>query len=87
MSPPTLTDEVLTALRRIGCPVTTPDLVRFLNDGRPAPLINDQVYRAATALRARGAVRSLQTATNKRVRYWEYVTDQPRNCSCSQDAP
>ena len=73
-----LTTEVLAALRRIGCPVTTTDLMRLLNHGRATPLISDQVYRAADALRARGSVR---TKANKRVRYWEYIAESPA-CTC-----
>ena len=82
-----LTTEVLAALRRIGCPVTTADLMRLLNRGRATPLISDQVYRAADALRARGSIRSLKTTANKRIRYWEYITETPA-CTCrhTQDA-
>jgi Fe2+ or Zn2+ uptake regulation protein len=80
-----LTTEVLAALRRIGCPVTTTDLMRLLNHGRETPLISDQVYRAADALRARGSVRSLKTKANKRVRYWEYIADSPAYSCRTQD--
>lgn len=73
-APLTLTAEVLAALSRIGCPVTTTDLLRLLNRGRPAPLVGEQVYRAANALQSRGSVRRLKAPTNQRVRYWEYVT-------------
>lgn len=76
-----LTAEVLAALERIGCPVTTTDLMRLLNHDRHTPLVVDQVYRAVDALRARGAVRRLRTASNKRVRYWEVATS-PNTCSC-----
>lgn len=76
-----LTAEVLAALERIGCPVTTTDLMRLLNRDRPTPLVVDQVYRAVDALRARGAVRRLKAASNKRVRYWEVATG-PNACSC-----
>jgi Fe2+ or Zn2+ uptake regulation protein len=76
-----LITEVLAALRRIGCPVTTADLLRHLNRGRATPLISDQVYRAADALRARGSVRSLRTTAHKRIRYWEYVAESPA-CTC-----
>lgn len=76
-----LTAEVLAALERIGCPVTTTDLMRLLNRDRHTPLVVDQVYRAVDALRARGAVRRLKTASNKRVRYWEVAT-APKACSC-----
>jgi Fe2+ or Zn2+ uptake regulation protein len=81
MSATPLTAEVLAALRRIGCPVTTTDLMRLLNHGRATPLISDQVYRAADALRARGSVRSLKTKANRRVRYWEYIAEPPA-CTC-----
>ncbi|MDT5258275.1 MAG: hypothetical protein QOD10_3355 [Mycobacterium sp.] len=81
MSATPLTTEVLAALRRIGCPVTTTDLMRLLNHGRATPLISDQVYRAADALRARGSVRSLKTKANRRVRYWEYIAEPPA-CTC-----
>lgn len=76
-----LTAEVLAALERIGCPVTTTDLTRLLNRDRHTPLVVDQVYRAVDALRARGAVRRLKTASNKRVRYWE-VAATANACSC-----
>ncbi|BBY46875.1 hypothetical protein MARA_03050 (plasmid) [Mycolicibacterium arabiense] len=76
-----LTAEVLAALERVGCPVTTTDLMRLLNDGRATPLVVDQVYRAANALRARGAVRRLSNPSNKRVRYWEAAAE-PGSCSC-----
>jgi Fe2+ or Zn2+ uptake regulation protein len=76
-----LTAEVLAALERIGCPVTTTDLMRLLNRDRPTPLVVDQVYRAVDALRARGAVHRLKNASNKRVRYWEVAT-APHTCSC-----
>jgi hypothetical protein len=76
-----LTAEVLDSLKRIGCPVTTTDLMCLLNDGRATPLVVDQVYRAANALRARGEVRRLSTPSNKRVRYWEAAAE-PAACSC-----
>ena len=76
-----LTAEVLAALERIGCPVTTTDLMRLLNRDRETPLVVDQVYRAVEALRGRGAVRRLKTASNKRVRYWELAT-APNTCRC-----
>lgn len=76
-----LTAEVHAALERIGCPVTTTDLMRLLNRDRQTPLVVDQVYRAVEALRGRGVVRRLKTPTNKRVRYWEIVT-APNACSC-----
>lgn len=76
-----LTAEVLAALERIGCPVTTTDLMRLLNRDRESPLVVDQVYRAVEALRGRGAVRRLKSPSNKRVRYWEIVT-APDACSC-----
>ena len=76
-----LTAEVLAALRRIGCPVTTTDLMRLLNRDRDRPLVIDQVYRAANALRARGEVRRLRAEANRRVRYWEYV-EGPTVCTC-----
>lgn len=77
----TLTAETFAALERVGCPVSTTDLTRLLNDNRMTPLVIDQVYRALTALRGRGAVRRLRTAGNKRVRYWE-VADPPGACRC-----
>ena len=80
-----LTTEVLAALRRIGCPVTTTDLMRLLNHGRETPLSSDEVYRAADALRARGSVRSLKTKANKRVRYWEYIAEPPACTRGTQD--
>jgi hypothetical protein len=55
--------------------------MRLLNHGRATPLISDQVYRAADALRARGSVRSLKTKANRRVRYWEYIAEPPA-CTC-----
>jgi hypothetical protein len=55
--------------------------MRLLNHGRATPLISDQVYRAADALRARGSARSLKTNANKRVRYWEYIAESPV-CTC-----
>ena len=76
-----LTAEVLAALRRIGCPVTTTDLMRLLNRDRDRPLVVDQVYLAANALRVRGEVRHLRAEANKRVRYWEYV-EGPAVCTC-----
>lgn len=76
-----LTAEVLAALQRIGCPVTTTDLMRLLNHDRATPLVVDQVYRAVDALRARGAVHRLKTPSNKRVRYWE-VAAGPGAGSC-----
>jgi Fe2+ or Zn2+ uptake regulation protein len=76
-----LTAEVLAALGRIGCPVTTTDLMRLLNHDRATPLVVDQVYRAVDALRSCGAVHRLTTSTNKRVRYWE-IAAGPRPCSC-----
>ena len=76
-----LTAEVLAALERIGCPVTTTDLMRLLNHDRQTPLAVDQVYRAVEALRGRGVVRRLKTPSNKRVRYWEIVTT-PNACRC-----
>jgi Fe2+ or Zn2+ uptake regulation protein len=76
-----LTVEVLAALRRIGCPVTTTDLMRLLNRDRATLLVVDQVYRAVDALRARGAVGRLKAPSNKRVRYWE-VADGPGACHC-----
>lgn len=81
MSATPLTAEVLAALERIGCPVTTTDLMRLLNRDRQTPLVVDQVYRAVEALRGRGIVRRLKTPSNKRVRYWEIVTT-PNACSC-----
>lgn len=84
-----LTAEVLAALRRIGCPVATTDLARLLNRDRATPLISDQVYRAASALRARGFVHSVRSNTDKRVRYWEYIATPPA-CTCgrrTQDTP
>ena len=81
MSPTPLTAEVLAALRRIGCPVTTTDPLRHLNRSRDTPLISDQVYRAADALRVRGSVRSLKTSTNRRIRYWEYIAESAV-CTC-----
>lgn len=77
----TLTEEALAALQRIGCPVTTPDLMRLLNRERCTPLVIDQVYRALNALRVRGVVRSLPSRTNKRLRYWEIVTEA-HPCTC-----
>lgn len=74
-----LTTEVLAALERIGCPVSTTDVMRWLNRDRSTPLVVDQVYRALDALRARGAVQRLTTASNKRVRYWTVGGD---GCSC-----
>ena len=85
MSATPLTTEVLAALRRIGCPVTTTDLMRLLNHDRETPLISDQVYRAADALRARGSVRALRTKANKRVRYWEYIAESPACTWRTQD--
>lgn len=76
-----LTAEVLAALERIGCPVTTTDLMRLLNDDRATPLVVDQVYRAVDALRSRGAVHRLKAPNNKRVRYWEIATTAGA-CSC-----
>lgn len=76
-----LTAEVLAALERIGCPVTTTDLMRLLNRDRENPLVVDQVYRAVDALRARGTVHRLKASSNKRVRYWE-VAAAPDACSC-----
>ena len=76
-----LTAQVLTALRRVGCPVTTTDLMRLLNRDRATPLVVDQVYRAANALRVRGEVRRLRVEANKRVRYWEYVKGRAV-CTC-----
>ena len=76
-----LTADVLAALRRIGCPVTTVDLMRLLNRDRDRPLVIDQVYRAANALRVRGEVRSQRALANTRVRYWEYV-EGPTVCTC-----
>lgn len=81
MPPPPLTAEVLAALQRIGCPVTTTDIMRLLNRGRSTPLVIDQVYRALEALRARGVVQRLKSSTNKRVRYWE-VAAAPSDCTC-----
>jgi len=76
-----LTADVLAALRRIGHPVTTTDLMRLLNRDRDRPLVVDQVYRAVNALRVRGEVRRLRAEANKRVRYWEYV-EEPAVCTC-----
>ena len=85
MSATPLTAEVLTALQRIGCPVTTTDLTRLLNRDRATPLVVDQVYRAVAALRARGAVRRLRTPSNKRVRYWELASPGAAHaCHCAQ---
>jgi len=76
-----LTAQVLAALRRGGCPVTTTDLMRLLNPYRATPLVVDQVYRAANALRVRGEVRQLRAEANKRVRYWQYVKGRAV-CTC-----
>jgi hypothetical protein len=81
---PPLTEQVLDALQRAGCPVTTTDLTRLLNEGRATPLIIDRVYGAAAALRARGAVRRLRSPANKRVRYWAIAAAAEPVCSCSQ---
>lgn len=81
-----LTADVLAALRRIGHPVTTTDLMRLLNRDRDRPLVLDQVYRAANALRVRGEVRRLRAEANKRVRYWEYV-EGPTECTCRHSGP
>jgi len=80
-----LTAQVLTALRRVGCPVTTTDLMRLLNRDRATPLVVDQVYRAANALRVRGEVRRLRGEANKRVRYWEYVKGRAV-CTCQNSS-
>lgn len=80
-----LTAEVLAALRGIGCPAITTDLMRLLNRGRDRPLIVDQVYRAANAFRIRGQVRRLRAEANKRVRCWEYVEAQSA-CTCCQSS-
>ena len=76
-----LTAEVLAALRRIGCPVTTVDLMRLLNRDRDRTLVIDQVYRAAKTLRARSEVRRLRAEANTRVRYRECV-EGPAVCTC-----
>lgn len=77
-----LTAEVLAALERIGCPVSTTDVMRWLNHERATPLVIDQVYRALAALRARGAVQRLTAVSNKRVRYW---TAADSGCSCGAE--
>lgn len=74
-----LTADVLAALERIGCPVSTTDVMRWLNHDRSTPLVVDQVYRALDALRARGAVQRLTSPSNKRVRYWQIASGA---CSC-----
>jgi Fe2+ or Zn2+ uptake regulation protein len=79
-----LTAEVLAALERIGCPVSTTDVMRWLNRDRATPLVVDQVYRALDALRARGAVRRLKTAGNRRVRYWSVSACEGRCCETAQ---
>lgn len=80
MSATPLTADVLAALEHIGCPVSTTDVMRWLNRDRATPLVVDQVYRALDALRARGAVQRLKTASNKRVRYWAVAASG--GCSC-----
>ena len=77
-----LTADVLAALGRIGCPLTTTDLMRLLNPDRATPLVVDQVYRAVDALRARGAVHRPTAPTNKRVRHWQ-VGAGPGTCRCA----
>ncbi|BBY96420.1 hypothetical protein MGALJ_60890 (plasmid) [Mycobacterium gallinarum] len=79
-----LTAEVLAALERIGCPVSTTDVMRWLNRDRDTPLVVDQVYRALEALRARGAVQRLKTASNKRVRYWTVAAGGGCSCGATQ---
>lgn len=86
MSATPLTVEVLAALERIGCPVSTTDVTRWLNRDRATPLVGDQVYRALAALRTRGVVQRLRTASNKRVCYWEIAT-AGNGCSCAQRGP
>ncbi|AFM20671.1 hypothetical protein Mycch_6071 (plasmid) [Mycolicibacterium chubuense NBB4] len=76
-----LTAEVLCALERIGCPVSTPDLMRWLNRDRSTPLVIDQVYRALDALRARGEVQRLKATNNKRIRYWT-IAGASAACRC-----
>ncbi|NTY62729.1 hypothetical protein [Mycolicibacterium sphagni] len=76
-----LTTEVLRALERIGCPVSTPDLMRWLNRDRSTPLVVDQVYRALDALRARGEVQRLKATHNKRIRYWT-ISGASDGCRC-----
>jgi Fe2+ or Zn2+ uptake regulation protein len=75
-----LTADVLAALERIGCPVSTTDVMRWLNRHRTTPLVVDQVYRALEALRSRGAVQRLTSASNKRIRYWDIATSNPCRC-------
>ncbi len=84
MSATPLTAEVLAALERIGCPVSTTDVMRWLNRDRATPLVVDQVYRALDALRARGAVQRLKAASNKRVRYWTVAAAGGCSCGANQ---
>jgi Fe2+ or Zn2+ uptake regulation protein len=79
-----LTAEVLAALERIGCPVSTTDVMRWLNRDRATPLVVDQVYRALDALRARGEVQRLRTASNKRVRYWAVAAGGACRCGAAE---
>ncbi|BBZ31181.1 hypothetical protein MMAD_56680 (plasmid) [Mycolicibacterium madagascariense] len=74
-----LTADVLAALERIGSPVSTTDVMRWLNRDRTTPLVVDQVYRALDALRSRGTVQRLKSAGNKRVRYWTLAGG---GCTC-----
>lgn len=84
MSATPLTAEVLAALERIGCPVSTTDVMRWLNRDRATPLVVDQVYRALDALCARGAVQRLKPASNRRVRYWAVAAGGDCSCGASQ---
>ena len=59
-------------------------LMRWLNRDRATPLVVDQVYRALEALRSRGAVQRMRSASNKRIRYWDIATSSP--CRCGRQA-
>jgi Fe2+ or Zn2+ uptake regulation protein len=79
-----VTADALAPLERLGCPVSTTDVMRWLNRERTTPLVVDQVYRALEALRARGAVQRLTSASNKRVRYWTIAAAGSCHCSAVQ---
>lgn len=78
--------EVLAGLRRAGCPVTTTDLMKLLNQHRQRPLVREPVYDALNALRARGVVHALRAIANKRIRYWQ-LTPAAMPMSDSLDHP
>lgn len=68
----------LSAVLDAGCPVSTTDVCRLVNQRHghqlPRPLVTEQIYRAMIDLHRRHVVVRVPNSGNRRTAYWQHIT-------------